>query len=696
MKVLSAALAVAAAVQAVEATKDIILEIGVVPQSEEPQAMNEILVQPFMPSLSHGHATVSVAHNADGDVTVRQDIDGPDFKMTREVTHNQDSHTQRTVTVQRSQDGVHMTQNVEGPNFKMISQVSSHSLGSDQTPAADESEPSSLSDLLASVIQAQADSVEQPSESEEPPSEASEAEALAQVQAAQVLSNVFQKINTFVNVVRTFAEVSEMMANSEAANQENHSLLLGQGTHDKRPHGMPCRGDVHKFCADAKDHLSVVACLRDHREELSHQCLDYASSKVVFSCAADAMKLCPEAEGRKAIKKCLKHNVDQVSAECVAAAARLKHSGLSHEERHAAWDFEAQRGDDEEDSSNEQDVVTPIVDPVPAETHQSDANADDTRPDPPRPPFFPPPPPPPRDGVERIPPPPPADGRHPPPPPADGRHPPPPPPPRDDDDSFPPPPPSPPRGDESDGNDDDHEYRGPRDGSEGRPVWDGPRHRRGGFPGRRHEEEETRKACRPDAEKLCSSAESILETVSCLHKNQDKLSHDCRQHTQSKVIFQCVDDALRLCPDAQDRQDIRHCLREHRNDVSAQCKTAMVNFGHRRHHDREHEHEHDGPRGDEDGPESRDVEDNDASPRFRSEGPHDPHGSGPSGHHGPRHPYAVPIFIGVAGVAVVAVIVAAVIKYRRSRRNSAYAAVNSPALAQPMLSAPSIHIVDNH
>ena len=105
------------------------------------------------------------------------------------------------------------------------------------------------------------------------------------------------------------------------------SLLSTTSLHSEEK-SRPCKGDVEKFCKDAK-FGGVIKCLKEHDAELSPECkakgeeMKAAIKGAKDDCAADAEKFCKDVKkGGGRIIKCLKEHEAQLSEECKAHSHR--------------------------------------------------------------------------------------------------------------------------------------------------------------------------------------------------------------------------------------------------------------------------------------------------------------------------------------------------------------------------------------
>lgn len=99
-------------------------------------------------------------------------------------------------------------------------------------------------------------------------------------------------------------------------------LLLG-GFVRADNHERPCKADFEKFCKDVKGRGQKMACLAQHKEELSPACKAKAESvrehakEAKDACQDDVKKFCADTKpGGGAIIKCLKGHEAELSEAC--------------------------------------------------------------------------------------------------------------------------------------------------------------------------------------------------------------------------------------------------------------------------------------------------------------------------------------------------------------------------------------------
>lgn len=97
------------------------------------------------------------------------------------------------------------------------------------------------------------------------------------------------------------------------------ALLLGVSMHTLAAEAddYPCKQDVKKFCADAKDKEGVADCMKEHGKELSAACKKKMAKSFLEACGDDMTKYCPDVEpggGRKFA--CLREHKSQLSETC--------------------------------------------------------------------------------------------------------------------------------------------------------------------------------------------------------------------------------------------------------------------------------------------------------------------------------------------------------------------------------------------
>jgi hypothetical protein len=81
----------------------------------------------------------------------------------------------------------------------------------------------------------------------------------------------------------------------------------------------PCVADAQKLCSGVKaGHGAVVACLKQHKDQVSQACSAKMSEfqEEAESCKADVEKLCPGSKPGPERMTCMREHKDQVSPEC--------------------------------------------------------------------------------------------------------------------------------------------------------------------------------------------------------------------------------------------------------------------------------------------------------------------------------------------------------------------------------------------
>lgn len=103
------------------------------------------------------------------------------------------------------------------------------------------------------------------------------------------------------------------------------SGFLAAGALKADSHERPCKADFEKFCKDVKGRGQKLACLAEHKDELSPACKAKATSvkehakEAKDACQDDVKKFCADTKpGGGAIIKCLKGHEAELSAACKA------------------------------------------------------------------------------------------------------------------------------------------------------------------------------------------------------------------------------------------------------------------------------------------------------------------------------------------------------------------------------------------
>jgi len=95
-----------------------------------------------------------------------------------------------------------------------------------------------------------------------------------------------------------------------------------------REGAQACEADAEKLCPGTKPGRERSACMREHKEQVSHECREFFAKAMdanadmraaMRACRADAQKLCKDVKpGEGRVLECLQQHKGELSGDCAA------------------------------------------------------------------------------------------------------------------------------------------------------------------------------------------------------------------------------------------------------------------------------------------------------------------------------------------------------------------------------------------